>query len=512
MLSYLDNLTHIVKIKPMVFYLAVMSIVCLSLASAVGAARTVGSADIVPSRDWTYDALGYLAARGLIPGFSARVFAGDRLFNRLEMANLVEEIIDSSADKNLGFTEAALLGHLVAELRAELGEDAVRRWEEECRMQMNLPLGDEVTVMGWVKGSTYGNGESGARGMYNVSGFINLSSGMFGMATGTNRRERFFHEPVKETKLDKVSIRGATPGLQWAVGREYLNWGPGYSGSLILSENSPAFWQGRVSGDVNFGKLLGRMKITQFVSPFTDEGKNVYLLGRRYEKPVGDRWRVGISETAKVSSLPNPLILVLPYYLYQHVFDEVDEEFNCLYSADLSYYSKGGVRVYGELLVDDMTAPRIFGSRFKRPRKTGYLAGFYMPVTVGKQPSTLRAEYIFIDRRTYEATRSDHPEMAYSHEGDIIGHPIGPNANAVYARWDQKVSDSMSIIGEYLNQWQTERGVPERGSRRVISLQLSWDIAPDKSVSVRVAPYKECAVGGTVAEGTSYEARVSFAF
>ncbi len=317
--------------------------------------------------------------------------------------------------------------------------------------------------------------------------------------------------------MAKALVKGFDENFIWEIARDYCHWGPGYSGSLILSDNSSGFMQARGIKEVELGKPFGRLKITQFLSGIDDEGQHLYLFGRRYERPLSRRWYVGISETAKTSKTPNPLILVLPFYLYQHLFLDIDEEFNTLYSADVLFRNPRGQEFYGELLIDDITAPRIFGERFDRPRKTGYLLGLYLPGVFGRRESSFRAEYIFIDPLTYGATRDDFPELAYIHNMDVIGHPIGPNAEAIYLRWEHWLGQKFSTIIQYLNQRQidpatTDTGAPMRGKRRVLSAQLAYDISPGTSISLRIAPFETVTPTGVEESGTVYSVRASLSF
>jgi len=498
--------------------LLTLLVMCALGVPASAGGRIIPSTDHLPLGDWTYDAMMSLAADGLVPGFSARVFQGDRLFNRMEMAEVVASIVESSQEKELGSNQVALLDHLVSEFRPELmslDPEVVDKWSERSTL-MTLPAEGEAFLLGYARGSASDDADDGhsLRVPYRASGLMHLSGSGFVMATAADEEDKFFQELRDSPTPDKAFIRGFDGSFVWSIGREYLSWGPSYAGSLILSDNSPAFVQARGAKEYDFGKLFGRVKITQFVSNFRDSGENLYLFGRRYEKRLSGRWHAGISETAKLSFTPNPLILVMPYYLYQHIFDEVDEEFNTLYGADLSYRARNGSQAYCELVIDDITQPRILGRpKYGRPRKTGYIAGFYIPkVLPGNRLSTFRAEYIYIDRLTYEATRPNVPELAYMYKGDIIGHPIGPNANALYMRGEQYLSDRLSLIAEYFNQRQTDPRDPQQGRRRVVSLMAAYDIAPDKSIAVRVAPYKTGPLEGPAEKGTEYELRASFAF
>lgn len=475
-------------------------------------ARVVPSTDLIPSGDWTYDAMISLAGDGLVPGTASRVFQGDRLFNRIEMALEVASVAANADVQDLSPGQIALLDKLISEFKPELGEvspDTSERWlsqSADANTKEFLPIG-------YLQLRATENSDDSLLLPYRITGYANLSNHTFAAATLAEHEEKFFHNLRTNKVLDRAFIRGFDSSFVWSVGREHLNWGPAYSGSLILSDNSPGFIQARGIKEVDFGKFLGRVKITQFAGTFEDDDKTLYLFGRRYEKKISNRLYAGISEAAKTSVAPNPLILVTPFYLYQHLFNHIDEEFNAIYGADLSYLAPSGMQVYGELAIDDFPSPEIIGADWKGPRKEGYTLGIYFPkVFKSNRYSSFRAEYIYINQRIYEATRTNLPELAYTHDGEIIGHPIGPNSNALYLRGEHYITDKLSVIGEYFNQRQTSPGDPERGSRRVLSMQAAYDFSPDRSIALRVSPFKITQPNGSTESGAEYQLRAYLAF
>lgn len=490
--------------------LALAAVIVLSTQCLAGT-RSIASTDRVTPGDWTYDAMMSLAADGLVPGMAARVFQGDRRFNRMEMAAAVASVVQESEVLALDSKQRSLLRRLVAEFGPELtAMDAdAAGWTADD----GHSVGSGLYLLGYARDLISDTPDDSTSSLsYRASGFLDLSRSVFGIVTAAEKEEKAFHVLRGSTNLDKAFIVSESGGFSWLVGRAYLNWGPCYSGSLIMSDNAPAFWQIRAGREINLGKLIGRVKITQFASTFEDVGQTLYLFGRRYEKPLSDRWHLGLSETAKLNTTPNPLMLAMPFYLYQHLFLEEDGEINNLIGVDLTYRTPRGAAVYGELMVDDMTAPRLISDDFDRPRKAGYTLGLSVPMPLGgERYSSFTAEYTVVDRLTYGATRDDVPELAYLHDWDVIGHPIGANSKAIYLRGEYSLSRRVSLIGEYLNQRQKDPGPPERGSRRFVSLTAAYDIAPDRSVSLRVAPY-EIVSPRLTDDGTEYQLRASFGF
>ena len=499
--------------------LAIITLLLFAAIPAFAGRRIVPSTDRLPLGDWTYDAMISLASDGLVPGYAARLFEGDRLFNRFEMAQIVSMIIETSVEKDITSYQAVLIDHLVSEFRPELlyfEPGTVQKWSERVA-GMSLPSDQKAFALGYVQGKFTDStaDDTGTLLPYHISGFSRLAPHIFAVATFSNKEERFFQRPRPDTTPSRLFVRKIDSGSFWTIGREYLDWGPAYSGSVILSDNSPAFTQMRGSREIEFGKIFGRVKITEFATTFRHEGPHIYLFGRRYEKPFNRNWHLGISETAKTNFAPNPLIAALPFYLYQAIFIKDDTRINTLYSTDLTYLADNGMQAYAEVVVDDMTAPRFLRPHhsFSRPRKAGIVAGFYSPkVFRDDLPSNFRAEYIAIDRLTYSATWAAVPELAYTHDTQIIGHPIGPNAKAIYLRGERYFSHKFSAIAEYFNQWQTASGDPERGHQRVVSLTAAYDLRPDASIALRIAPFKTITAGEPSESGTEYELRASFGF
>ena len=497
--------------------LAILMLLLLTGIQCLAGRRIVPSTDHLPLGDWTYDAMVSLASDGLVPGYAARLFEGDRLFNRMEMAQLVSLIIESSADTQLGSAQFVLIDHLVSEFNPELmyfHAGVVEKWKGRTT-NISLPMSQEAFPLGFVKGTATDDTDNNTELAvpYHLSGFAHLAGQAFAIATLSDREKKFFQQERRDDGLTKVFARVIDGGTVWSVGREFLEWGPVYGGSMIVSDNSSAFNQARVSKEVEFGPIFGRVKITQFATSFQDNGARTYVFGRRYEKPFHHNFHLGFGEIAKTTFLPNPLFAIMPFYLYQHLFSKQDAQINTLYSTDLTYVANNGMQAYGDLVIDDMTSIKLLGKAGDRPRKIGFGGGIYFPkVFSDGRLSTFRAEYVTVDRLTYGATRPEVPQLAYTHGGDVIGSPTGPNAKAIYLRGERYFSDKFSAIAEYFNQWQSTPEDPQRGHMRSVSLMAAYDLTPSTSVALRVAPFRTALPGEPTESDTKYELRASFGF
>lgn len=473
---------------------------------------TMPSADRLPRGDWSYDALAKLASQGLVPNTPARTFEGDRLLNRLEVARIMESVVDSDSAKDLDGFQAMLIGRLVREFRPEISLESpntLTRWNSR-EDALKKP---SAVVVGTVSAIASANPKANEHSSISVAGVANLSEDVFAAAALASRRQQYFLQDTGVNQPSKAFISGYNRIADWTVGREPISWGPSYLGSLLVSDNSAPFYQLRGTTQIDFGSIIGKFRITQFVTKYTETGKDLYLLGRRYEKPIfGRRWHLGIGETLETNKSPNPVMFVMPFYFYENCIasKSFDSECNVICSADLLYEARNGNQYYGEFAVDDISAPKaLFPNRFRRPRKTGATLGFYTPKLLkGDKLSTFRAEYTYVDPQTYEATRSDVPELDYRQNGDLIGSPIGPNSVAIYLRSEQYLSAKFSLITEYLDQHKRNKtSLTPTEERRYISLMAAYDLSPGRSISFRVAPYRLSPIGQEARTSVFYEIR-----
>ncbi|MDO8684009.1 MAG: capsule assembly Wzi family protein [Armatimonadota bacterium] len=321
----------------------------------------------------------------------------------------------------------------------------------------------------------------------------------------TNEAREFREQPGLFSKLDAGSYKLMSPKLYFEAGRNYVRYGPGYSGSMILSDNSPAFDMLHFRKDISFGKMIGKILIDQFIASFNDFGARRYLVGRRYEKTLSSQWNLAVNETAKTSKEPNPLILILPNYLYQEIiFNDDDETFNSLYSLDVTYTTRKKEQAYLEFAADHIAMPNIFGGdRFDTPRKIGYLLGVYLPDPLKTGITSLRAEYVFVDPGTYERMHEALPNLAYTRKGLVMGHPVGSNGTALFLRGEHWLNKKTQAIVEYFDRSPRDSGSPNALDFKRLDAYIAYDIRPWASLSARYIRLKDAGTENTIMLGAS---------
>lgn len=234
--------------------------------------------------------------------------------------------------------------------------------------------------------------------------------------------------------LDTASITVAgilaeqMPVSTVALGRQPYKWGPGLSGSLLLSGFTPL-------DGLALSVETGPFRYSQLIAA-RDAARRRWLLAHRIAGQLVEGVEVGVSEACAVSSgfrlQPYHLIPGCPYFLAQHlnILDERSQDWssNVLAAVDGSVDVARGVKLYGEFMADDF--PWASSARGRVPYMVAGLAGVQVEVPSGPGSCRLALEYVRINNYVYS---HKNPENTYVvGEDEPIGHPLGPDADALY--------------------------------------------------------------------------------
>jgi len=214
-------------------------------------------------------------------------------------------------------------------------------------------------------------------------------------------------------QVERAYLKHAFGPIQVEAGRDRFWWGPGRWGTLILSDGGAPIDMVDISTRFRIVSFRG---FTAVLSPY----EGIYLSAHRLSFQLPFRTILGFTETViyQRSSYPelqyvNPLI---PYYLAEHNLEQDD---NTLWNFSLVTCPGGGVRFYGEFLIDDFRYVRSEDS----PDKLAGLVGFQVADPLGLPDSDLRCEYTRINKWVY--THRD-TFNAYVNYGTPIGDTLGP--------------------------------------------------------------------------------------
>ena len=237
------------------------------------------------------------------------------------------------------------------------------------------------------------------------------------------------------------------------VGRDNMRWGPGYQGSLTLSDNSAAFDMFKYSGTIdlnNSGESLVKINFTKFFSMLDILGEqNRYFLGQRLEyKPI-PALTLGLSETVIISEdssilFYNPIPFIPPYYATWWIAGMFEpQEVNCNVALDAEINLTQKIKLYGEWMADDFIFTP-WNNPF--PNRTGFLAGAYFADPIGSGNTDFRIEYTHINNYVYFPR---HSWQDYLYQGEYIGHSLGPDADQIYLGLTHHLSDRLNLSLSY---------------------------------------------------------------
>jgi hypothetical protein len=206
-------------------------------------------------------------------------------------------------------------------------------------------------------------------------------------------------------------------------GRTFRAWGPWDNDRLLISTNSPAFDQ--ISFEFSH-KWLAFQYWTAKLDHFTDsEGTRInrFFAAHRLAFKPWKRLEIGLSETVLYGRKESGWELyylnpILPFYWEQYN-NRIDE--NIYMGADLTWYVRPGLIVFGELLLDDFQIDFV-----SEPQQIGFNIGFSEIGLVLSPQLQIALDYTQIRNTVYTQNKFYN---VFANEGVVIGSSLGTDAD-----------------------------------------------------------------------------------
>jgi len=247
----------------------------------------------------------------------------------------------------------------------------------------------------------------------------------------------WMEEAYLEFRAGKVRVLG---------GHTWLRWGPGREGTLALSDAAPAL--DLLRAEVG----LFRAWRFQWFAAILDPGAQTYLAGHRLEWSPSSRLNVGVTEMARfdgTGQAPLYLVPLVPYSFWEKrpksaptgviPGDTTGVAFtknNVLVAGDVSWIPRPGLRLWGELMVDDISFSRDY-----KPDMVGYQAGIETRRRVGARRIGASLEYNRVNNFTYSAWHGHD----FASEGFPLGFVLGPDVAALAGELSYEHSDAIEL-------------------------------------------------------------------
>jgi hypothetical protein len=191
----------------------------------------------------------------------------------------------------------------------------------------------------------------------------------------------------------------------------------------------------------------------QWFGSILDPGIQSYLAGHRLEWSPSSRLTLGATELARfdgTSQAPLYLVPLVPYSFWEKrprsspagaiPGDTTGTAFsknNVLWSADGSWTPRRGLRLWGELMVDDVSFSRDY-----KPDMVGYQAGLETRRRVGRAHMLgASLEYTRVNNFTYSVWHGHD----FAHEGFPLGFALGPDVAALAGELSYEHSDALEL-------------------------------------------------------------------
>lgn len=263
----------------------------------------------------------------------------------------------------------------------------------------------------------------------------------------------------------RTFLRLSLGGVAVVLGRQVFRWGPGSTGTLLLSDASPPLDGVSVSG--LFGRVWGTAVFAALNPIWHDDGIRRYLARRyfaahRLDWAVSRQLEIGVMDAVLYGGDARPiewhyLNPLLPFYASQfNASVETNPDFqddNVLIGFDARWRPSRGWSFYGEVLFDDFR----YDPSSNDPHALAYLVGVHR--TGIAERGEVGLEYVRIGRYTYTHLV---PEQQYTHFGASIGYPTGNDADCFLLRGAWWWTPRVRLGIEYRQTRKGDSGVGDR--------------------------------------------------
>jgi hypothetical protein len=237
-------------------------------------------------------------------------------------------------------------------------------------------------------------------------------------------------------------------GVSWLAGRTPLGWGPAPLGSELLFDETAG---GFDALQVSFVWLKARF--TKVVG-WLDAGRSI--VGTRMDIPYRPNLRLGFGESVLMQGSPylpyvlNPIPIGINLPVYAQIRNPQGIYDDFFLTADMDWVPGPGLRVFGEVLIDDVTIPTATANF---PSRWGFSGGFHI---VSEDGSSVQGTYTMVLNWTYTEGQAGYSWLL---RGLPMGHVLGCDFDLIHFRWMATAPPSSSTWVAYVRKGEGKVGV-----------------------------------------------------
>ncbi len=434
-------------------------ILSLAIAMSFPGVVTAQSAN-VPLRHWAYNFIDRLETRGLFvsEGLSTRPYPRDTF------AAIIRQVSQSITEdgKTLSRTEGELFEQLKGEFHEELAGDAAVEpgekephafsWQtEEINSHFDVLFSEQVRLeskqpadAGVPRSITSLGIEARVNLKRNLVIFVNgtstvlseidsLTNTIFNPSLGVPVTEKAFVDvAIADNATAYVVLR--THWFDFELGRDLVEWGPGFRGNLLLSRNSNVY---------DLLKLSFRYKKANFeyFHGFLNAERSKYITAHRLEIRPSASVQLAISESVVYGDRSVEPLYLNPFVPFIIAERHVGNKDNNMVSIDGTWFwREKGVKFYSEIFFDDFSLAKDLFGNFGN--KWAILAGGLVTDPFGLPDTDVRFEVVRIQPFSYSHR---FPRNTYSNYNNTIGHWLGPDTDDLYLELAHQVGRELRL-------------------------------------------------------------------
>lgn len=291
-------------------------------------------------------------------------------------------------------------------------------------------------------------------------------------------REHVLARPIEDAQLkgNKADFRESAFQLAWAnswirldAGKGSLDWGPGRTGNLLLSNRAPSYGLFRLRASYRrlhythvAASLRARDGLIDTTRRWIDNGhvrifpRQKRLAAHRLEIAFS-KLRIGLHEAVVYGDRGFEPIYVLPVTVFAGAQNHLGNRDNLVIGGDISARPRPGLEVYAAWFLDDMVKfdPSAFANQFALQ-----LGAFWVDPP-GLRDTDLRAEYARVEPFVYA---HNFDINTYEHHDALLGYPTGPNADRWFGQVTHRFSPSLRASLAFERERQGENPVNPDGT------------------------------------------------
>ena len=274
-----------------------------------------------------------------------------------------------------------------------------------------------------------------------------------------------------DPKTIQYSDVTATIGVGWtwgafSIGKDYINWGMGNRGKLILSSKAPSFPFLRLdlhpTDWLRFYYLHGWLQsdvvdsLRTYSSRLANKPRYIYrekyIAAHLVSVSITGDLTVSFGESIIYSDMPPNIMFLNPFLFYRAIDHYLTRNYlgdgnNSQFFGNIDYRLLHSTQLYGTLFIDEINTDKIFNDAGAR-NQLGFTVGTRTEA-LARYGVSVNAEYTRILPWVYSNFVQT---QVYESSSYLLGHYIGQNADQIYAEiiYRPTYNSSVQIYYDYV--------------------------------------------------------------